>query len=124
MHLHTHTPKKEEECKGFLSDLSENSDRQKVHSQPTLCASDRREGSEEARLLARHRHDLDSGLDTVHGVDHQPQAGAAKAAAEHDGSHAYRQQRQLLYTSVTVTCIRKVKANLARNDVTAARPSV
>lgn len=107
-----------------MSDLSDRSDHQEVHSHPTLCASDRHEGSEEARLFARHRHDLDSGLDTVHGVDHQPQAGAAKAAAEHDGCHTYGRQWQRLHTSVTLTFIREVRAKLARNGVTAVRLSI
>ena len=57
---------------------------------PTFRACDGHEGFEEPRLLAAHGHDLDAGLDTVHGVDHQPQAGPPEPPAEHDGGHTCR----------------------------------
>lgn len=57
--------------------------------QLTFGTGNGHEGYEEACLSARQRHDLDPRLDAVHGIDHQPQARAPKAPAEHDRSHAF-----------------------------------
>lgn len=57
---------------------------------PTFTSSDGHEGFEKAGLFPGHRHDLDPGLDAVHGVDYEPQTGPPEAPAEHDGSHTFK----------------------------------
>lgn len=52
----------------------------------TFSTSDGGEGLEEPSLFSRHRHDLDPRFDTIHRIDHQPQAGAPQTPAEDDWS--------------------------------------
>ncbi len=50
------------------------------------------ESLEEAWLLACHRHDLYSGFNTVHGVNHKPETGSPKTSTEHDRGYTYKTQ--------------------------------